>query len=368
MARLTLTGIVNSGLLRVATGATLTFGLLAWALRDTSPTIIWNGMQGVKYDWLFLAVVALLVSFSFRARRWGTLLGAWGVRADFETRHSAIFIGSAGNCVLPGHVGEIARAIVISRCAGVPFAAALGSIFAERFLDVIAVCVFLMVPFIWGTAPRIGQTDLSYVALTAIATLLVIVTGMVIIATQWPKGILRLADITTRKFGMERLSGRIASNLQTFLNGLIAFRRPRIASIAFMETLLIWYLTGFTYWFGMLAFGIISPGMSGALFVQSVATLGVMIPSSPGYFGAFEAAVRIALEGYVAPVNVVMAYAIVMHIVIYATVTGIGCFLAIRLGLSWRDIVRPGAARPQSSVVGASKEHGKEATQVSGVL
>lgn len=368
MATLKLRRIVNSGLVRVVTGATLTFGLLAWALRDTSPRIIWNGMQGVKYDWLFLALVALIVSFSFRARRWGTLLGAWGVRADFETRYSAIFIGSAGNCVLPGHVGEIARAIVISRFAGVPFAAALGSIFAERFLDVIAVCVFLTVPFIWGTAPRISQTDFSYVALAGIATLLVIVTGMVIIATQWPKGILRLVDITTRKIGMVRLSGRIASNVQSILNGLIAFRRPRIGAIAFMETLLIWYLTGFTYWFGMLAFGILSPGMTGALFVQSVATLGVMIPSSPGYFGAFEAAVRIALEGYVAPVNVVMAYAIVMHIAIYATVTGIGCFLAIRLGLSWKDIVRPGATGPQSLVVRASNVNVKEATQASGVL
>src|SRR5262249_17266237 len=122
---------------RVLFGLAVTLALLAWALRGVSPALVWSAMQSSHVAWLGLALISFLASIAVRARRWGTLLGVHRDPGPFRIRHRAVFIGFAGNCVLPAHAGEIARAVVLHRFARIPLGVALGSIVAERFLDVI---------------------------------------------------------------------------------------------------------------------------------------------------------------------------------------------------------------------------------------
>lgn len=323
-------------LVRVLLGIGVTLAFLAWALRGMSFSIIANTMENARLEWLLLGLIVFLASFSLRARRWGTLLGLRRDPEHFKIRHAAIFIGTAGNCVLPAHAGEIARAMVLCRFVKVPFGLALGSIFAERMLDMIVVFVFLLVPFFLD---GIGQTSgASIVYLGWIGVALAVLSGILVVLARRPESIARLAEAVSKAVGLGHFTPPIVAGVRTILAGLGALRNPRQCIVAVVETFCIWTLTGITYWSGMVAFGITSPGITGALFVQSAATLGIVIPSTPGYFGPFEAAIRFALEAYGIPANLVIAYALGIHILIYGSVTAVGFAFATHLGLSWRDL------------------------------
>ena len=100
----------------------------------------------------------------------------------------------------------------------------------------------------------------------------------------------------------------------------------------------MWALIATAYWLSMFSFGITSPGVTGALFVLSIAAVGIAIPSSPGNFGPFEAAFRLALGVYAIPPETIAAYALTLHFLMYASVTTIGMIFAMRLGLKWSEL------------------------------
>jgi len=285
---------------------------------------------------LAVALISFLASLALRARRWGTLLGVHRDPGPFRIRHCAVFIGFAGNCVLPAHAGELARAVILHRFARIPLGAALGSIVAERFLDVIVVLLFLLTPLL--TVDRLGRVDLGALRLGWItATALVVVCSALLMAARSPASVAQFAGGLARALSLGRFAPRLVIGMHALLSGLDALRNPRHCTTAVAESIGMWGLVTFTYWTAMLAFGITSPGLTGALFVGAVATLGIAIPSSPGYFGPFEAALRFGLGVYAVPPDIIVAYALTLRLLIFVGLTTIGLVMAVRLGLSFTD-------------------------------
>jgi uncharacterized membrane protein YbhN (UPF0104 family) len=64
----------------------------------------------------------------------------------------------------------------------------------------------------------------------------------------------------------------------------------------------------------------------------------VSVPSSPGFFGLFEASARIALSPFGVPAGLALSYALAFHITTFAPVTVLGLFYLGRLGLSWGEV------------------------------
>jgi hypothetical protein len=96
----------------------------------------------------------------------------------------------------------------------------------------------------------------------------------------------------------------------------------------------------------LVAFGIAAPGVGGALFVQSAVAFAMVIPAAPGYFGPYEAAVRLALGTYGVAPHAIVSYALTMHFLAYVTVLAIGLPLAVRSGLWWAGARRAAPATP----------------------
>lgn len=324
---------------RIITSGVVTLGLLVWALWGISPGAVSSAVRGARLEWLAVGLIAFLASHSVRAWRWGTLLGIRGYGGGFGIRQSAIFIGFAGNFLLPAKAGEIIRAAVLNRRGGIPFGKALGSIVAERLLDAIVVFLFLLTPLLPGAVNQVGQGGLGVLPLGSMSAVLVVTSAAVIFAARWPERVEHWAGGLSRAIVVERLTPRIVASVSGLLKGFDALRSPRRGIIAMMESVCVWALIGITFWAGMLAFGITSPGATGALFVGGLAALGFAIPSSPGSFGPFEAAIRLALGMYAVPTNIIIAYALTLHLLMCVTVVTIGFVQAARLGLSWADLV-----------------------------
>lgn len=315
-------------------GTTGTVILLAWALKGMSLAAVGQALQQAQWGWLLLGWLAYLACYVLRAMRWRTLLGD---RGRFSTYLAATFIGFGAGSVLPGYAGEVIRAIIPSRLDRVPFEAAFGSIFAERILDLGVVFLFLLLP-VWAGVLPAGAASLP---LGWMGGAILLVWLVLVAAASAPDWVVRQVSRLCSGLGLRRWQPRIAASLSHFLTGLVALRQPRCTGLALLQTIGIWGLNAITYWAGLLALGITAPGWWGALLTQSLTALAIVLPSTPGYVGAFEAGIRFSLGLYGIPIDQIIAYAIALRILMYVTIPLIALGVMARMGLSQRDLLRP---------------------------
>jgi glycosyltransferase 2 family protein len=323
-------------LLSLGLGTTLTLVLLSWAFRDVNWPQVWTLIGQAQWGWLLVGWVSYMLCYGMRALRWGRLLrtvlpqpGRW------RDRLAALVISFGVSSTLPAYLGEIARVMVLHRQAQVPRSTAIGSIFAERLLDVGVVFALWMLPLGLGALPNATLNNLPWqpVALAVLAAWLLLLLG-----ACFPQGLSQGFGQLLTTLGMGRWRGPLQQGLHDFLMGLKVLRHPGQTLMALGDTFVVWGLTGITYWAVLMAFGLQSPGFVGAIFTQSTVALAIAIPATPGYVGPFEAAIRFALGLYGLPQSAVLAYAIVMRVLMYVTIPIIAWAIAARMGFSSQEL------------------------------
>ena len=103
-------------------------------------------------------MLAALLSHLSRAWRWNYMLDSLGFKPSFLTNTTAIGVGYAMNMLIP-RSGEVSRAVIVNRTDQVPVDKAIGTIVAERVLDLIALGLIaitavvlsgrLLIDFMW---------------------------------------------------------------------------------------------------------------------------------------------------------------------------------------------------------------------------
>lgn len=340
---------LSSQWIRVIAGAVLTLSLLVWALRDMSSALVWSVLQTAQIGWLALSVLSLLASISVRARRWGTLLGTECHPGSFDVRQSAVFIGCAGNYLMPAHAGELMRGLILKKRGSVPLGLGLGSIFVERVLDVVVLMIFILGSFLSERGRVAGTQGLDGVQFAWIGVAFLVVCGGIFATILLSSHIVRLVEGLCHGVGLGRFTPTVVESVKALLNGLAVLRSPKRIGKALVETVLIIGLSVGTFWAAMLAFGITGPGLTGAILTQGITTLGMAVPSVPGYLGTFEAAIRFSLEMYGVTSDVIIAYALALHALIFISLIAAGGVLAIRMGLSWSDLTTASSPIPAQS-------------------
>lgn len=127
------------------------------------------------YVWISLAIG--LTGFWARAYRWKYTLSHIGYTAPFSVKFSAVCITYVMNMLIP-RSGEVSRATVISKYAGVPFDKALGTIISERIIDLV-----LLILVVAATALFQYDVVKAYLAAIPFMKLLFAGTAAVIIFT-----------------------------------------------------------------------------------------------------------------------------------------------------------------------------------------
>lgn len=334
------------GRVTVLIGVFVSIALLLYALRDVSAAELLRHL-GEADPWLLLAAtVVATLTFHLRAIRWRLLLRGANGELPFGSRYAAVCIGFMANNVLPGRLGEFARAYSLSRIEPVRLSGALASLVVERLLDAIALMV-LFVPafFLGGVDEAASRTlrDLFTVAVVVISLLLVIF-GLLV---RFPDRLLGLADTWSRRLGPDRVADRVMSILTAFVEGLGGLRDASVFARAMLWSFAVWGWNAFSFYLGFLAFDILSPGFEGALVLQTTISFAVAIPSTPGFFGPFETAARLALElHHVEPARII-SFAAGYHILTFLPITVLGIWYMRRLGISRKEFGRREGAAPE---------------------
>ncbi|MFO7588227.1 MAG: lysylphosphatidylglycerol synthase transmembrane domain-containing protein [Gemmatimonadota bacterium] len=327
---------------KTVVGLLITVALLAWVLRDVSPAEIASELREARVDWLLLAVALATFSFVLRAWRWRVLLEPSHPGTELGTRFGAVCIGFAVNNLLPARLGEFTRAYVFARSAEVPLSASIASLVVERILDGVVLAILLFATISLPGFPLGEGTGAELIRRTANVGAVAFGLGLAFlwVAARSPAGAARAFDRTLGRVLPERIGAKASPIVRAFADGLGAMRRPTSFLLALAWSFVVWLDVGLSIWAGLVAFGITAPGVTGALFLQSMIAFAVAAPSSPGFFGVFEAAARLGLGLWDIPAATVVSFATSYHILTFIPVTLLGLWFLRRLGLSLGEVER----------------------------
>jgi uncharacterized protein (TIRG00374 family) len=217
--------------------------------------------------------------------------------------------------------------------------ASFGSLVVERMFDGIVIVLFLLGAMAWPTFPDVSGRDFGNVALWA-GVVFLAVFGMMLALVVRPEQSVRWFERTVARILPRPFRRPVVDALAAFLEGIAAVRDWRLVLRAFAWSLVVWLAGALAFWVGMRAFDIRLPFVA-AVFLQSIISLAVALPSAPGFFGVFEAAARVGLvEIWGAASGHAVAFAVGFHLAGFVPVTVIGLYYVWRLGLSWGEVGR----------------------------
>lgn len=132
---------------------------------------------------------------------------------------------------------------------------------------------------------------------------------------------------------MPRFSEAIVRLVDHGVGGLAVLTDGRRFALVLWWAVVHWLVHALALAIGFGAVGIDVP-WSAALFLQGVLTIGVAVPSSPGFVGVFETSAMLGLGVYGVPRDLAVSWAIGYHLLSFIPITLMGAYWFTRLGLT----------------------------------
>lgn len=289
--------------------------------------------------WMLLPSFALvIVSLFLRTWRWQWLLRAVGW-VPFGPAFRAANIGIGANMVLPARAGEFLRAYVLGRSTGYSKTAVFATLVVERIFDGLTILLSLVGVVLLGVQSpelkRIGVVGgLFYVGALA-------GTSLFYFRQAWFATVIE-----------QLLPGswatRVLNLLSAFADGLHVLRDGRQLLVVSLQSLLIWFVIGWSFYPVMLAFDFGAPVPLFAPFLLlPLLALGLTIPGAPGGVGIMQYMGVLALRLSFAAVGVDLApdfaeqaaaFSLLMHFSQAAPEIAMGAWAFFAEGLAWDEV------------------------------
>ncbi len=311
--------------------------LLWWALRDVEWSAVAAALAGASLFPIILGVVLATATFLVRLERWRLLLRASdGTALPRAPLWHAVAIGFMGNNVLPFRMGELMRCYAVTRLAGARFTAALSSVAVERVFDGLTVVALLVVGLMTAGLP--SGVEIAGVAVTRIATVSGLVMAAALVGGLLLVGFPLLAERMVRRLvPSESLADRLVGIVEGVRHGLGVLSSPSRAFQVVVWSLAMWLLNAAAFWIMFSAFGI-QVNYGGALLLQGVVVFGIAVPSTPGYVGVFEAAIKAVLLVFAIDGDRAIAYAVTYHVTTFLPIVALGAWSLLRTSLHLSEL------------------------------
>jgi len=292
-------------------------GVVWWALRQEPPRLPSTpGQLGALAAAIALYALATVV----RAERWERLLARDGAHAPRADVYALTVVGYAVNNVLPARAGDAVRVLLLAPRTDASRRTILGTLLAERLLDV-AVIVGLFLVVGYALLGEVGGGSLEVIAVVSGAGILAAAAGWLALRRN------------------ERLRALLAPVLSSTLN----LRGRHGASLLAMTVVVwgiesaMWMTVGAAVGFGM--------DPIEAVYLVALASVFSLIPSGPGYAGTQDAAAVIGIKAIGGTGSIAVSYIVTLRFVLIVPITLLGFILiATRYG----GVARLRAARREA--------------------
>lgn len=337
--------------------------LLLWFLfKDTHWPAVWEAWKNAHVWWLLLCLLTVLSSFVIRVWRWKYIVNPV-VRIPFVRLFSATQIGFLGNFVLPARIGELVRALVLSRSQGIPLPKTMAFVAVDRFTDLFGlIVVFVITLAVFHPSHDIylpqdlhnlyaGPISQGMIRGAVISMTLLLLFGAVcVMALLLQKDlILSLND---------KIMGRISAPLAHwtrrmfahFAEGMQVMISWRDLAKASAVSMLLWASFALAHYCGYKAFGLETPWYT-PFVILSLLSVFISIPGPPGFIGPFHAGIvgGLILVNPSIDLDTARAIAIFGHLfnLLPVVAVGVACLSFERLRLL--DLSREGGAMEEDA-------------------
>ena len=281
-------------------------GVVWWASHQSAPRLPRDASE-----WLATLGAVLLYGLAtlVRGERWQRLLvdeGGHQTRADAQGLN---VVGYMANNLLPARAGDAVRVVLMAPRAGLSMRSVVGTLLAERLLDVgLLLVIFVVVGY--GLVGEVGADKVEYVLLGAAALAAAAAVGYMFVRRN-ERIMAFIAPIASATLGLRRAN-----------HGL---RLLGLTMVIWSLEAAVWMTTGAAVGFGMTPIE--------ALYIVALASVFAMIPSGPAYAGTQDAAAIIAVKALGGTGAQAVAYVVMLRFVIVVPITLCGLvLLATRYG------------------------------------
>jgi uncharacterized protein (TIRG00374 family) len=252
-------------------------GILFYMYRDfdfTEASRVFNEMNAW---WLLATLIPITLSHVMRGLRWLITLEPLGYRPKAADSIDSIFIAYASNIVIP-RVGEVSRCAVLTKYDGIPFSKALGTLVAERLVDMLLVLLFVCIVLLTqmnvfaSFFAETGTNEGNLVNLFTNSKTYLIIIGIVAILTAlW---------LILRKTAFY---AKMMKQLRNFLDGLLSLRTMHRKGLFLFYTVGIWICYLLEFYLAFYCFPFTAElGIVKAIVIFAAISLAIVIPTPNG--------------------------------------------------------------------------------------
>ena len=303
------------------------------AFRGLQPDAFFSTLQEANPLLIGIAALAYFPALLAISWRWQFLVRA--IRdVPLGPLAQIVAIGYMGNNVYPLRAGEALRVFLLKRNHQFPVTRSVTTIVVERIFDGIILLSFILIGL--SALPN-SPAEVQTVVNVAGPVFGVAFVLFLVLASQ-PTRARQILRLLAQPLP-QRLADLLLGLSDEVLEGLAGLRSPLSLLGVVVATYLSWVIQAGVHWIVLEAFGI-SLAFGVSLLVVGTVNLAGLIPASPGQIGVWEFFTVAVLMAAGIGQDQALAYAIIVHIVIWLPVTVVGFIFLAREGLGWAAIAR----------------------------
>ena len=238
----------------------------------------------INYTWVSIGIVLGALSHISRSYRWKYLINPLGYKLGFINSVLAVFSAYLINYTIP-RAGDLARATMISKYEKIPLEKTLGTIVAERAVDVICIIIIISIGLIIEFQ-RISEKLISLTQDTEISVILIYFGAFVI-----------LLFILNKILKKSKYYKSIANFFSGIIEGLTVIFKMKKRNSFIFHSIFIWLMYILMFWATSKAFVELHEVTFFQLMISfTLAALSIMF--SNGGIGIYPLAVEESLGWY----------------------------------------------------------------------
>lgn len=261
--------------------------LIWWSLHQIPPEK-WEEFKKVLRTanyWLLLPVFLILsLSHVLRALRWKILMEPMGYQPRLVNTFFAVMIGYLANLAVP-RLGEVLKCTLLSRYEKVPAEKLVGTIVAERAVDVLSLALLFVFALLiqFDVVGEYGIQLIKQISSSGSGSVSFVKVGMVLAILLV---VIALIRIIFKRFAHLRVVIVFKKIVKGIWEGLSSIKNLQHKGLFIFYTVAIWALYIIGTWVGLLATsGTSHLGISDAVVILAFGSIGMII--TPGGIGAY---------------------------------------------------------------------------------
>ncbi|MDR0618146.1 MAG: flippase-like domain-containing protein [Endomicrobium sp.] len=287
-------------------------------------------IKSVNYWFLFPALMVCISTYVLRAIRYYFILLPLKKTKVLEN-FPYTTLGFFANNIVPLRLGEFIRAKITGKYLAIASSATLATIVIERLFDILIFILFFFLIFFF--MPFASILERSFYVLFTIAILCFVVLYIIITHRE------KMIEILSKLSISSKIKSIIFSFLDKFASGLIILKKPIVLFKVSIMSVIVWGTESLVIVIVAYACGI-NLSVLGAIFTIIIIGVGSIVPTVPGYFGAFELMGVLSLSALGVDKNLAFTCIAIYHIVGLVGVFTLGFVCIFKTKLSLVDLFK----------------------------